>query len=401
MRLAMHHCALLAGLLLAACGYEDATRAGDSSEIDITLTQVVEELGVARYLKNLPDSVASDGDVEIHTYDPAGPARCLHGTPYKVSVRRGSSPNVLFYMQGGGACWDKASCITAPMTREFAEDFSATKREVGIFSSAVANPMRDWSVVFAAYCDGSLWLGDNAATYGDQIVYHRGMANAAAAVALLKREFPNPGKIAIAGSSAGGFGTLMGYIIARHALPDAQLYVLNDSGPWRFNEENEAMVDGVAANWRSLDVSAFSPPACPTCRYELYRVADWAMRQDRSTRWGLFSFDRDAVIADIYMKFGPLFPLILTETIDFLATRNPGQFEAFVAEGYEHTRVGTDAFYEEERSGLKLADWVAALLYDRADWVSVPRSSTNPYCRVSPVLLCWGIANPRGPHADF
>lgn len=365
---------LLAGaplLLLLACApapaVDDAT-----PEIGVALTEVADELGLDRYLGIYPAAVTVEAGIETHTYDPASPARCLHGTPFKVGIRRGTSPNVLLYLQGGGACWDAQSCFTAPMTREYAEAFTQSNEDEGIFSSAAANPFRGWSVVFAAYCDGSLWSGDTETDYGGKIAHHHGMANAAAAVALLKREFPAPGKVAVAGSSAGGYGTLMGYLITRTALPATKLYVLNDSGPWRFNEENRSMVDSVTANWRPLEVSAFKPPACPNCRFELYRIADWAMRQDRATRWGLFTFDRDAVIADIYMKFGPAYPQILTETIGFLTERNPGQFHAFVAEGYDHTRFGSDAFYEEQRGGTRLADWVAAMVDDRTDWVSAP-----------------------------
>lgn len=363
--------ALLLAFMMVEGGCTDPGSPKPAAE-DPALADVAAELGLSPYLSVYPESVTAEGGIETHVYDPAGPARCLHGTPFKVSIRRGTSPNVLLYLQGGGACWDEETCFTAPLTREFAESFTESSEDEGVFADAEANPFRDWSVVFAPYCDGSLWMGDNDATYGSRVAYHHGMANAAAAVALLAREFKAPGKVVVAGSSAGGFGTLMGYVAARTAMPEAKLYVLNDSGPWRFNEAQAAMVEGIAASWRPFEVSAFTPPACTTCRTELYRIADWAMRQDRATRWGLISFDRDVVIADIYMKFGPAFPTILTETIGFLAERNPGQFQAYVIEGFDHTRLGTNALYDVERNGIPLAAWIGSMLDDREDWVSVP-----------------------------
>lgn len=241
-----------------------------------------------------------------------------------------------------------------------------------MFADRDDNPFHRWNVVFAGYCDGSLWMGDGDTTYGDVKISHHGLANAAAAAALVKRLFPAAPKVVVAGSSAGGYGTLAGYLAARAAMPGAKLYVVNDSGPWRFNPANPEMTAAVQARWNLLASPAFDPPACQDCRVEMHRIADWAMGQDPATRWGIFSFDRDTVIADIYMKFGTDYPLILTETLDFLRARHPGQFQAYVLEGFGHTRFGSDDLYTTRRDGVGLAEWLDAMVDDRDTWESVP-----------------------------
>src|SRR6202008_83541 len=46
--------------------------------------------------------------IQLH---PSTDAVCGNGTPYKFFVNRVPNPrNTLIYLEGGGACWDEASC---------------------------------------------------------------------------------------------------------------------------------------------------------------------------------------------------------------------------------------------------------------------------------------------------
>jgi hypothetical protein len=355
--------------LLSACAGESDPPVVQTRSY--SLAEVGAELGFEKYLAITPVTETTLGNITAFTYDNRGPARCRFGTPYVVSVRKGTSPNVMLYLQGGGACWSEDTCYIHPIATDHAEPLSAADASRGVFSSADGNPFKNWSVVFAAYCDGSMWMGDADVVYGSQSIAHHGLANATAAVALLKSEFPSPAKLVVAGSSAGGYGTLAGYIVARTVFPHTKMYVLNDSGPWVLNRDNPDMTEGILAKWNFWNAEAFMAPACAACRIDLFRIASWAMTEDPDTRWGLFSYDRDFVIAELYMKYGNHFADVLHGTIDFLEPRHPGQFHAFVASGSSHTLLMTDAVFEKTFDDDKLSDWIGLMISDSAAWASV------------------------------
>lgn len=55
-------------------------------------------LGKSRVAKT-----TTEGGVTTHELDPAAGAVCMRGDPYYVSTRRGSSDDLLIFLQGGGA----------------------------------------------------------------------------------------------------------------------------------------------------------------------------------------------------------------------------------------------------------------------------------------------------------
>src|SRR5207302_1776982 len=153
-------------------------------------------------------------------------AICLHGTDYETSLHRAASNKVLLYLEGGGACWDAFTCANglAKLTANGAQG-------TGILDTTNAtNPFADWNIVFASYCDGSVFSGNNIADYDGTQTYHHGIQNLSAAVSLMLREFPHPERIVVSGSSAGGYGTYSGYSVTRVAYPDTPILVLDDSG---------------------------------------------------------------------------------------------------------------------------------------------------------------------------
>ena len=46
----------------------------------------------------------------IDTIEPGGETTCSDGTPYKFFVRPGAPEKVVFYLQGGGGCWNGGTC---------------------------------------------------------------------------------------------------------------------------------------------------------------------------------------------------------------------------------------------------------------------------------------------------
>ncbi|HSI02903.1 MAG: hypothetical protein ACAI38_20045 [Myxococcota bacterium] len=181
---------------------------------------------------------------------------CGNGSPYKFFVSRTGSPNVLFYFEGGGACWDYDTCsgrlgqLGAANPNGIPDDYMQGFRaqyatpvvngaDPGIpFRSRTELVTAGWNVVFMPYCTGDVHVGNNTAVYLDATGAepplqwsHSGFANTIAAAQHARTLFPAIEKLLVAGYSAGGTATSAAYYFVRRTLAPARGYYLNDSGP--------------------------------------------------------------------------------------------------------------------------------------------------------------------------
>jgi hypothetical protein len=87
---------------------------------------------------------------------PGGETRCIFSTSteFAFQVIPGDSDKLLFYFQGGGACWDKVSTVTLPLCTT---DSSPSGLN-GIFDRTnVDNKYRDYTIVQVLYCSGDIF----------------------------------------------------------------------------------------------------------------------------------------------------------------------------------------------------------------------------------------------------
>jgi hypothetical protein len=210
---------------------------------------------------------------------------CGNGSQYKFFVHRTSSPNLLFFFEGGGACWDYDTCsgragiLGAANPNGIPDDYMTqfTAKYVsplvngadpGIpLRSRTDLPTRDWNVVYMPYCTGDVHIGNRDVTYVDQTGqepdlpwHHSGFTNTVAAAMYAASQFPSVDKLMVSGFSAGGTATTAGYYFVRTAIAPQRGYLLNDSGPVYpapsadFN--SRGLHDQIRASW-NLD-SVFS-----------------------------------------------------------------------------------------------------------------------------------------------
>ncbi|MEO2169218.1 MAG: pectin acetylesterase-family hydrolase [bacterium] len=71
------------------------------------------------------------------------------------------------------------------------------------------NPFRDFDIIYVPYCDGSVFIGDRIVDYDGEQTYHHGLRNLSVGVDAMLANFPNPSRIVVAGSSAGGGHTVL------------------------------------------------------------------------------------------------------------------------------------------------------------------------------------------------
>lgn len=355
----------------AACGVDDD--GGGSS------TGIVEELegvGLDRYLGIAPSSMGQNGDWDEYFFDPADEtAICLRGTPYQVEVHHGTSNKVLLYLEGGGACWNAATCAPASGNPLAKVDATPIFGE-GIFElDNPDNPFRDWNIVYAPYCDGSVFAGDNIVDYDGVHTYHHGLQNVSAAVAVLRDQFPDPETIVVSGSSAGGYGTYSGYGVTRVAFPGTPIWVLNDSGPGLQNLDDPQAIADRRDNWL---FEQSIPPSCTSCTEQYSYLSEWALERDATLRVGMFSYLRDGVIRSFLDLPAPDYEVLLRDVTGNIHDRQPERFKRFFVNGGAHTVLERPQFYALSNDGLTMARWTAAFLGDGPDWRDLVEA-TNPF----------------------
>jgi hypothetical protein len=183
----------------------------------------------------LPDPPPEGEWIEVL---PGGDTVCARGTPYRFFVRGGRSDRVIIDFQGGGACWNQATCSIGDAL--FSDDTGTLDGFVGaIGAGAVAGlfdpdpvtPFSDWTIVHIPYCTGDIHWGDAFQDYGGGVsIEHRGYVNASAALDWVYRRFPDPESVFVTGCSAGAYGAVLHSAYIGQHYPEASMAVLADSG---------------------------------------------------------------------------------------------------------------------------------------------------------------------------
>lgn len=311
-----------------------------------------------------PSGSGERGQWTEYFFDPAEEgAVCLTGQQFQVNVRRGTTDDVLLYMQGGGACWDYLTCYVLG---------TATTGANGAVESGALDlddpnsPFKDWNVVYLPYCDGSVFTGDATVDYNGQRTFHHGLRNLSVGVDALKRAFPNPTRIVVSGSSAGGYGTFAGYGVTRVAFPDTPILILNDSGPGLQNLDATQDVRDRTANW---NFTQRIPPSCTECSTQYTYLIDWALDRDSELRTALYSYQQDGVISFFIDLDGPAYQSLLLDVTGDVHARNPDRFQRYFPQGTTHTVLLSPEFYTQSIRGVGLLDWTNAFLADGPGWV--------------------------------
>ncbi len=361
---------LASACALSACGADDPYGKGVDARpgFDAAARQELLDLGVGKYLGAFtPDRAVSSGNETIFEFDPKphfAPI-CYTGKPFEVSVRDTGSRNLLIYLQGGGACWS-ALC-------------SANKQGgvgvpslVGWTSDAIANnPLRDYNVVYIGYCDASVFSGDNDVPDTknggpDGIRHHHGLANLSAGVDIARAYFPNPDKLVLAGSSAGGYGTLIGTEVVRLAYPHTPFYVINDAG---VGLATPSILEAAKTEWK---FEQFIPASCKACDHgqanqQITPMIGWALAHDPGLRVGAYSSYHDFVIGGVFLQMDTNdFKALLLKETGAIHDQFPDRFERFLVAGSMHT--GVLEYPNQKIDGVTLGEWTQRMVDNSYDW---------------------------------
>ena len=247
-------CPWVALVLLVACGESSPTPTVDGGgRGDGSATADSGASGDAAVSDSGPGVGA--GSNQWTKIEPPG-ATCSDGSPYKLFVDLSDSSNdVVIFFEGGGACWDYASCSgegarTAANLNGLPDEhadalatLSGVDIEAGIVypllnASPTVSPVADWNKVFVPYCTGDIYSGSTTVTYedpdgiGEDFEFqHVGHQNVLAAIEALSPMLPALDRMLVSGCSAGGAGATTNYAFIREGLNPSRGYLVADSGP--------------------------------------------------------------------------------------------------------------------------------------------------------------------------
>lgn len=210
-----------------------------------TASMVTTPLDTTPQTTEVPDTASSAGtmpteqstpgaNTDWEAVDTPDSCMCSDGSPFKFFVHPGATDKVLFYLSGGGACFNKDLCGPQGTTYKrtlSGDDPPALNGDLGIFDlSKENNPFRDYTIVFVPYCTGDVHLGNRTNDYGDGVVIrHNGYLNGNVALSYVAARFPDASKFVVAGSSAGSIPTPLYAGLAQDMLPDAEVIAISDA----------------------------------------------------------------------------------------------------------------------------------------------------------------------------
>jgi hypothetical protein len=318
--------------------------------------------GLARYVgtKQVKETEVTSGggdpEIKVHHYSGAnrGPL-CMYGADFFAESREGSSDTLMIYLQGGGVCLDEICAATpAPILSLQLFNLAALVGIGGVLDPhSIENPAKDFDVVAAPYCDGSLFAGDVDRVLSDgspangtqDMAFQRGLQNLTATLETAKKRFPNPSRIILMGSSGGAYGVIPGTPMVRYYYPDTPLLVVSDSGAPIVSMADTKFITRALTELNAIQLI---PKSCTDCLANGHAtgILEWALRFDPKLSVAYMGHARDHVIGEFFMRMtaDQFQQSVVTETTRMIE-EFPGRAFRFVIPTSRHTlTMGIDSF---------------------------------------------------------
>ena len=351
-------------LLLAACGDNSGPEQSSAPVNERSMTQVAMPAAAADF------SGLAEG---WNVFEPGGDTVCSDGTPYRFHVYQGDPAKVLFYLEGGGACWDSMNC-DPDLRPSYTVNLNGINPEGshGILAmDHPENPFADYTVVYAPYCSGDVHLGDSERRYNaaamnghephELHIRHRGWVNGSSARTWLYTHVFTPQQIFVTGSSAGSIPSPFYAVKIAEQYPNATVVQLGDgSGGYRgfanFSPYEVWHVDRVVS-----DLSHIA--TIPADQFSFHHLYLAAARENSQIRFASYDNAEDDVQKQFLALGGTptesLRPL-LEQNLQELGAELDA-FHYYVAGGTMHTILRRPEVYSYEVNGVRFVDWIAGL----------------------------------------
>jgi hypothetical protein len=308
-----------------------------------------------------------------NTMLPGGDTICSDGSEYKFFVKQGDPQKVMFYLEGGGACWDGANC-DPDLRPSYQVNLASTdpSRAHGILAfDQMSNPFADYTVVYAPYCSADVHLGDSEQHHqAPELeghashpvhVRHRGRANAASAMEWTFAHVFNPQQIFVTGSSAGSIPSPFYAVEIAQRYPVAAVTQLGDaSGGYRgfanFSPYEIWNTDDVVADLTHIN-------SIPADEFSFHHLYIAAVQENPNIRYASYDNAEDDVQKQFLALGGTpveLLQPLLEQNLAEISAAIP-DFRYYVAGGAMHTILLRPEVYTYEVAGTRFVDWLAGL----------------------------------------
>lgn len=325
-----------------------------------TAFQELYDQGIDRYIGTIqPMSSKSVGlGVIEHTFKIDDGPVCFTGNQFSMFTRKGSTNNLMIFLQGGGFC--------GPQDCE-AVDTGIPLIPFGILSpSDSENPVANFNLGYVPYCDGSMMSGDTEVdSDGDGLKdrFFKGLLNLSASLDVIHKTYPSPDKIVLAGNSAGGYAVHIALPLVRKLYPGARIYVINDSGIGIANP------GGLVSLFEYWNASAFIPESCGDCigtDGNLTGLHNYQLIHDDNIKMAYISSKQDSVTSAAVG--GETYELQLLEAVSELNISHPNRFQALIDQGVAHTYIIKS--FHVEIGGVSVKKWVTQMI-NESDWKTI------------------------------
>lgn len=240
------------------------------------------------------------------TFVPIDGMRCRDGSSTGIGVNWSStSKNVVVFLAGGNACFDKVTCNPVITPDHFDGTNLATQvlyLDYGFLDRwEPDNALRDWSYVYVPYCTGDVHAGTKTEAGFLGNLFH-GYANMTRVLERVVPTFPDAEHVLLGGASAGGFGALLNYDRTQRAFGCTPVDLLDDSGaPLNDAVLRPCLQERVRGMW---GLGEALPTDCQSCTTEngggLGNLAPFLALKYPERRMALLSALQDGVIRQFF-----------------------------------------------------------------------------------------------------
>ena len=247
---------------LAGCSDSSSDRPAAAPEPEppepvVAPFQELYDQGISRYIGEYTPMLSEEEEgIVTHSFGTGDGPLCIDGSEFRMATLDAGSQDLVIFLQGGGACWSE-------LPNSCTETASSGIPQSGILDPTRAdNPVKDYNVAYFPYCDGGLHGSDRDTDSdgdGDADRFQRGLHNLSAGLDVALREFPNPRRVVLMGSSAGGLGTTFALPLVRYQFPDVRIDIVNDAGVGVNRPNQPEFLELLTNDWNS---EAFFPESC-------------------------------------------------------------------------------------------------------------------------------------------
>jgi hypothetical protein len=306
-------------------------------------------------------------------------ATCRDGSPAGFAYRYGTTNSLMVFFQGGGACFNGASCLF----NEAGIEQPFVPYSDGVFASRPDNPVADWHAVIVPYCTGDIHVGaqpEGADFPGGEGQRYVGWTNHGLFLSRIHPTFADVDRLLLTGSSAGGFGSGCNFerYANRFEIDDA--IMIDDSGPPMADEFMSACLqDHWRESWRLSDT--FLAGCGEACNDQpdgggIVDIVPYLSETFPEASLGFVSSLGDFNIrqfygygtndcADLFAVVPPDYPpeLYAAGLFDLRDRYATGpQWGTFFFDDTSHTVLTSEGLYYVEAGGVSLLAWFTAMI---------------------------------------